>query len=29
MLIYEGDLKIDPGFGANMAVKINAVMNKE
>jgi hypothetical protein len=28
MLIYEDDLKIDPGFGANMASKINAVMNK-
>ena len=28
MLIYEDDLKIDPGFGANMAAQINAVMNK-
>jgi len=28
MLIYEDDLKVDPGFGANMAAKINAVMTK-
>ena len=29
MLIYEDDLKIDPGFGNDMAAKINAVMNEE
>ena len=28
MLIYEDDLKIDPGFGTDVAAKINAVMNK-
>jgi hypothetical protein len=27
-LVYEDDLKIDPGFGADMAAKISAVMNK-
>lgn len=29
MLIYEDDLKIDAGFGDDMAAKINAVMNQE
>lgn len=29
MLIYENDLKIDPGFGADMAARINAVMNRK
>ena len=28
MLIYEDDLKIDPGFGNGMAAKINDVMNR-
>jgi len=29
MLVYEDDLKIDAGFGADMAARINAVMNKK
>ena len=29
MLIYEDDLKIDPGFGADVATRINAVMNRK
>ncbi|MCB1800250.1 MAG: peptidoglycan-binding protein [Gammaproteobacteria bacterium] len=29
MLLYEEDLRLDPGFGDDMAAKINAVMQRE